>query len=511
MISYIPENQISIEEFETPFEVSLLSDNRWIKLSKLVPWDSFARIYMLAMDSNKGRPGISPRMVLGALIIKHLEKLDDRSVISNIQENIYMQYFVGLKGFCSKPIFDASLLVEIRKRIGANTFDKLNTELIKSISKTEDEKHHSKHSKREGSDLPRNKGRLQMDATVADQYITYPTDAKVLNSSRKQCEKMIDKLYALNEKKGTKPRTYRRKIDTSFLDYAKKKSKSKGTHRKMNRKLLECVKRDLKHIDNLLTCYQIKNKTLLFPLNYKEQKMLWVIQTVYGQQKLMYDQKIQSVKDRIVNIYQPHVRPIPRGKVKSKIEFGSKLGVSLDNGFARIDTLSWDAYNESSDLIKQVENYKTLHGYYPDLVQVDKIYATRENRAWLKERAIRITAPPLGRKSKEREEESYYKKRKRKAEATQRNQIEGKFGQGKNGYNLNKIRARLNNTSESWIACIFFVMNLIHYQKIVSFVFCFLTLKRNLKARKTNSWSKIKSKLFDNANYNQNLIFVIHH
>jgi len=316
---------------------------------------------------------------------------------------------------------------------------------------------------------------------------------------------MIDKLYGLNEKKGTKPRTYRRKMDTSFLDYAKKKSKSKGTHRKMNRKLLECLKRDLKHINNFLTCYQIKNKTLLFPLNYKEQKMLWVIQTVYGQQKLMYDQKIQSVKDRIVNIYQPHVRPIPRGKVKSKIEFGSKLGVSLDNGFARIDTLSWDAYNESSDLSKQVENYKTLHGYYLDLVQVDKIYATRENRAWLKERAIRITAPPLGRKSKEREEESYYKKRKRKAEATQRNQIEGKFGQGKNGYNLNKIRARLNNTSESWIACIFFVMNLIHYQKIVSFVFCFLTLKRNLKARKTNSWSKIKSKLFDNANYNQNL------
>lgn len=504
MISYIAENQISIEEFETPFEVCLLSDNRWVKLSKLVPWDSFAKIYMLAMDANKGRPGISPRIVLGALIIKHIEKLDDRSVISNIQENIYMQYFVGLKGFCSKPIFDASLLVEIRKRIGANTFDKLNTDLIKSISKTEDEKHHSNHSKREDSDLPPNKGRLQMDATVSDQYITYPTDAKVLNSSRKQCEKMIDKLYALNEKKGTKPRTYRRKMDTSFLDYAKKKSKSKGTHRKMNRKLLECVKRDLKHIDNLLTSYQIKNKTLLFPLNYKEQKMLWVIQSVYAQQKLMYDQKIQSVKDRIVNIYQPHVRPIPRGKVKSKIEFGSKLGVSLDNGFARIDTLSWDAYNESSDLIKQVENYKTLHGYYPDLVQVDKIYATRENRAWLKVRAIRITAPPLGRKSKEREQESYYIKRKRKAEATQRNQIEGKFGQGKNGYNLNKIRARLNKTSESWIACIFFVMNLIHYQKIVSFVFYFLTSK-------TNKGAKIKSKRFDKPDYNQKFFFEIIH
>lgn len=506
MTQYISEKQLSIEAFETPFEGALLPDNRWVKLSKVVPWDSFATIYMSVMNSEIGRPGLSPRMVLGALIIKHFEKLDDRGVISNIQENIYMQYFVGLKGFCSKPIFDASLFVEIRKRIGASTFDKLNTDLIKSVSQSEDEKQQSKKNTHKNSALPPNKGKLQMDATVADQYITYPTDAKVLNSSRKQCEKMIDKLYALNGKKGIKPRTYRRKMDTSFLDYAKKKSKTKAMHRKMNRKLLECVKRDLKHIDTLLGTYQINN--IKFALNYKEQKMLWVIRTVYQQQKQMYDQKSHSVQDRIVNIFQPHVRPIPRGKVKYKIEFGSKLGVSLDNGFARITTLSWDAYNESTDLIPQVEQFKTLHGYYPDLVQVDKIYATQANRAWLKERGIRITAPPLGRKSKESKQESYYKKNKRKAEARQRNQIEGKFGQGKNGYNLNKIRARLQETSESWIACIFFVMNLIHYEKMVSILPSFLAL--------LNPWNLILVKikpikeycLIYNRNYSPKLKFV---
>lgn len=487
MVTYISEKQLSIEEFETPFEGSLLADNRWVKLTEVVPWDNFATIYMSVMNSEIGRPGISPRMVLGALIIKHIEKLDDRGVISNIQENIYMQYFVGLKGFCSKPIFDASLFVEIRKRIGADTFDKLNTDLIQSISESEDKKHHLKkkaNNENEKSEVPSNKGRLQMDATVADQYITYPTDAKVLNTSRKQCEKMIDNLYTLNGKKGIKPRTYRRKMDTSFLDYSKKKLKSKAVHRKMNRQLLECVKRDLKHIDTLLDTYLTNNTK--FPLNYKEQKILWVIHTVYAQQKLMYDQRTQSVEDRIVNIFQPHVRPIPRGKVKSKIEFGSKLGVSLDNGLARITTLSWDAYNESSDLIIQVEQYKTLHGYYPELVQVDKLYATRANRAWLKERAIRITATPLGRKSKELLEESYYKKRKRKAEVSQRNQIEGKFGQGKNGYNLNKIRAKLRETSESWVACIFFVMNLIHYQKVGAFMLYFLSLSNPMRIIKAH-------------------------
>jgi hypothetical protein len=95
---------------------------------------------------------------------------------------------------------------------------------------------------------------------------------------------------------------------------------------------------------------------------------------------------------------------------------------------------------------------------------VDQIYATQKNRGWLKERGIRITAPPLGR-PKAKTNQTYYLKRKARKEAAERNHIEGKFGQGKNGYNLNEIRARLKETSESWIACIFFVMNLIHYEK----------------------------------------------
>lgn len=82
----------------------------------------------------------------------------------------------------------------------------------------------------------------------------------------------------------------------------------------------------------------------------------------------------------------------------------------------------------------------------------------------LKEKGIRITAPPLGRKPA-KSKQTYYQQRKARKEAAERNHIEGKFGQGKNGYNLNEIRARLKNTSESWIACIFFVMNLIHYEK----------------------------------------------
>lgn len=477
MVKYQSVRQLKIEEFKTPFLKSLLPDNRWVKLSKVVPWDKFAAIYMSIMNLETGRPGISPRIVLGAMIIKHLEKLDDRGTIAAIQENPYMQYFVGLEEFSPYPVFDPSLFVEIRKRIGHEKFDELTKDLICSFTGGSDQKHNSSLTKKKEDGSVKNKGKLQADATVADQYIIYPTDPGLLNESRKKCEAMIDKLYALTGKKGVKPRTYRRNMDKAYISYSKKKNHSKPEIRKIKRKLLEAVNRALKHIDRLLD--QVEVQVGKFPLNQREQKLLWVIHTVYEQQLQMYRETSNSCPHRIVSIYQPHVRPIPRGKKKSKTEFGSKLGVSLDNGFARIDTFSWDAYNESTDLKKQVEAYRILHGHYPELVQTDQIYATKKNRKWLKERDIRITAPPLGRPKAKEKETPYFRRKKRK-ERAERNHIEGKFGQGKNGYNLNQIRAKLKDTSESWIACIFFVMNLLKYAGNFSFEY-FLALYKWLK------------------------------
>lgn len=505
MVRYNSESQLSIEEFKTPFQARLLANNRWVKLSKIVPWDKFASAYMSMMNIDFGRPGLSPRIVLGALIIKHLEKLDDRGVILAIQENIYMQYFVGLKEFNPNPIFDPSLFVELRKRVGADVFDALNVDLIKAVSEKEDKKHQKKHKDKQDNTPPSNKGKMQADATVADQYITYPTDNGILNQSRKQCEKLIDKLHEKNGKEGTKPRTYRRKMDQFYLDYSKKKKKSKAAHRKMTRKLLECVNRDIQHVNSLLNIFEAKKRS--FPLKHSELRMLWIINTAREQQKYMYDNNTHSCPDRIVSIFQPHVRPIPRGKIKSQIEFGSKLGISLDQGFARINTLSWNAYHEAGDLIKQVEAYKTLHGFFPELVQIDKLYATRENRKWLKKRDIRITATPLGRK-KEKVTESYYQKRKRKKEATERNHIEGKFGQGKNGYNLNQIRARLRNTSESWVACIFFIMNLIQYERLNIFGFILKIVNKGIKGIniQIEYWKKLLEPKYNVSNQNLKII-----
>jgi len=168
--------------------------------------------------------------------------------------------------------------------------------------------------------------------------------------------------------------------------------------------------------------------------------------------------------NRIVSISQPYVRPIIRGKQDKAVEFGAKLSVSLSaEGLARVDQLRWNAFHEGGDLIAQVEAFRGRYGVYPEAVLGDPIYGTRANRRYLKGRGIRFAGKPLGRPRKITEENRDELKRlqvQRREEYRQRIPIEGKIGQGKNGYRLNYIRAKRADTSGAWINSIFLVMNL---------------------------------------------------
>ena len=93
----------------------------------------------------------------------------------------------------------------------------------------------------------------------------------------------------------------------------------------------------------------------------------------------MSDNKTNSVQNRIVSIHQPHVGPMVRGKNGKKVEFGAKINNSLLNGYERIDKQNFEAFNEGKYLKEQVEKYKKLRGYYPEVVQTDDIYMIREN------------------------------------------------------------------------------------------------------------------------------------
>jgi hypothetical protein len=147
---------------------------------------------------------------------------------------------------------------------------------------------------------------------------------------------------------------------------------------------------------------------------------------------------------------------------------GAKLSASCFEGYVFLDRMSWDNFNESGDLKAQVEAYYRFTGYYPESVHADRIYRTRENRAWCKEKGIRISGPPLGRPAA-----TVSKSNKKQALEDERirNAIEGKFGQGKRRFGLNRVMAKLDNTSQTVIAITFLVINLSTWWRRVFFVF----------------------------------------
>jgi uncharacterized protein (UPF0262 family) len=253
------------------------------------------------------------------------------------------------------------------------------------------------------------------------------------------------------------------------MGLAKQRKKSRKAIRRGVRQQIGYVKRNLKSIRK-----QVESGAKLTVLTKKEYKDLLVIGEVLRQQEKMYKEKSHHVEGRIVSIHEPHVRPIVRGKAGAEVEFGSKMSISVVEGMVRIETLSWDNYNESTELREQIERYKSRYGYYPESVHVDKIYQTRENRNYCKERKIRISGPKLGRPILDKERSSR-EKLIEKLDGNARQPVEGKFGNMKRKYGLSRVYAKLQRTSENEIAIIALVLNL---EKVLRegrapFIFCF--------------------------------------
>ena len=128
---YISPNQLTLEGFESPFSCQLDPENRWVTLAKLIPWDEVCNMYLKIVGIPKtGRPPLNPRIVLGALIIKHLCNFDDRETVNQITENVYMQHFLGYTSFTTEPPFDPSLFVEFRKRLGMENLNAISERIV---------------------------------------------------------------------------------------------------------------------------------------------------------------------------------------------------------------------------------------------------------------------------------------------------------------------------------------------------------------------------------------------
>lgn len=134
------EKQLYIEEFVLPFEGKLRAYNRWVKLAKLIPWDTIEDWYAKHFPNNRGLVAKQVRMALGALIIQEKCKFTDQETVDQILENPYLQYFIGFREYQDKPPFDPSLMVHFRKRFTAEILKEINEEICRVTKDAEKKK-----------------------------------------------------------------------------------------------------------------------------------------------------------------------------------------------------------------------------------------------------------------------------------------------------------------------------------------------------------------------------------
>src|ERR1017187_698861 len=182
-------------------------------------------------NDKTGAGGINPRVIMGALFIKHHCSLSDEETVLQIQENIYMQYFIGYSSFSSEGPFDSSLFTEIRKRMGIEQINAMNEKIVvlylakkqqhernKSKDDTTDNEAPSTNEEARSSpaEAATHEGTLIVDATACPQDISYPTDLNLLNDGREKSEELIDHLCKVRQANKT-PRTFRELARKEYL------------------------------------------------------------------------------------------------------------------------------------------------------------------------------------------------------------------------------------------------------------------------------------------------------
>lgn len=416
-----------------PFGGKLDLENRWIKIAGLIPWDQLEIKYR-SYFSEKGRPSLDGRLVIGMLLLKHMTGLSDGEIVQTVTENPYMQCFCGLESFATASMLDSSSLSKIRKRVGAKYFAEMEDETYRVLIERK---------------IIRGKGML-VDATVFPEHMRYPTDTGLLNEAR---EWVVKKIKGLGKAVGEKVRTYCRKAKREYVNFSKKKQRSRKVIQKMKKSLLQHLRRNIKQLEGVIDKAQQQGVTVAQNVH----DGLTIVRKVYEQQVHMYKTKMKRIEDRIVSIHRSWTRPIVRGKSGGKdVEFGPKASLSYVDGFVVLDHMSSDNFSEAHRVAAQIKQYERLFGHKPPSITADNIYGNRENRTLLTEEGIRSAFKPLGRKAHNHTTaDKWYKNKQR-----ERNLIEGSFGHGKNHCGLDHIKYYIKEGPEIWVRLGLLSMNL---------------------------------------------------
>ena len=201
-----------------------------IRLGGEVEWSRLEAVFGESYCENNGRPGISTRLMVALHYLKYRFNLSDEDVVEAWVENPYWQHFSGMQYFeHSRPI-EVSSMSRFRKRIGEAGAEELLKETIRAGLKLKAIKAHQLK-------------RVNVDTTVQEKAIRYPTDARLYERCRERLVKAARKRgIALRQNYNRKAKEYL--LMNNRYAHARQMKRARSCTRKL-RTILGRVLRDI--------------------------------------------------------------------------------------------------------------------------------------------------------------------------------------------------------------------------------------------------------------------------
>lgn len=274
-------------------ELSRLVDDRHglVKLSSVVDWTRLEELFGSTYCPDNGRPGISTRLMVALNYLKFMHDLSDEDVIAGWVENPYWQYLSGMKWFEHTPPLDPSSMTRWRKRIGESGAEELLKETIEAGLKIKAIKSFQLK-------------RVNVDTTVMEKDIRFPTDARLYDRAR-------EKLVKAAKQRGILLRqNYNRKSKQLLFQ------QSRYAHARQMKRAKKCASKLKTILGRVIR--DIERKTS--EIDPELQSLLEVSHRIFNQK--------QKDKNKVYSVHAPEVSCISKGKAHKRYEFGCKVSLA---------------------------------------------------------------------------------------------------------------------------------------------------------------------------------------
>ena len=284
--------------------------------------------------------------MVGLHYLKYAFNHSDESAVATFLENPYWQYFCGLEYFAHDLLLDPSSMTRWRDRLSKNDSQALLKETIQTALRMEIMK-------------PREISRVNVDTTVQEKTVAYPTDARNYNKGRKL-------LVKIAKKRGIELRQSYARLGEWLLSQQRRYA-----HARQMKRSAKATKQLRNYLGRVIREVECSAENL----TKREQEILELVKRLYVQKR--------DDKNKVYSLHAPEVECIAKGKAHKKYEFGCKVSVVSTNGrnwIVGADACHKNPY-DGHTLAEAISQVKRLTGHEVREAYCDKGYRLKKDEA----------------------------------------------------------------------------------------------------------------------------------